>query len=63
MKFLQVITGKESLRTNLLHFLRQDDILQMMARMKSILRDDGTSRFTQIYISELPAKISHLPEI
>ena len=31
--------------------------------MKSILRDDGTSRFTQIYISELPAKISHLPEI
>ena len=34
MKFLQVITGKESLRTNLLHFLRQDDILQMMAMLK-----------------------------
>ena len=63
MKFLQIITGKESLRTNLLHFLRQQNLLQMMARMKSILRDDRTSRFTQIYISELPAKISHLPEI
>ena len=61
--FLQIVAGKESLTTNLLQLVWQDDALQMMTGMEGILWKNGTGSLAQVKSSQLPAQVTKLSEI
>ena len=61
--FLQIVAGKESLTTNLLQLVWQDDTLQMMTGMEGILWKNRTGSLTQVQSSQLPAQVTKLSEI
>ena len=42
---------------------RQNDGLQVMARVEGVLRNGRTIRRTQIDMAQLPTEVSHLSEI
>ena len=60
---LQIVAGKESLTTNLLQLVWQDDALQMMTGMEGILWKNRTGSLAQVQSSQLPAQVTKLSEI